>query len=369
MFTPGAPVDSYLLFAGRFEQVLDTVAAINQRGQHVVLYGERGVGKTSLANVMADVLEAQNVQLRVVTVNCAMGDSFGDIWSNIFERLGTQEKAFELSPEGIRRVLEKEPGRTLVVIDEIDRLNDREAITQLADTIKTLSDHSVLTTLLMVGVADSVDELIGEHQSIERALTQVLMPRMSVEELSEIVDKGLKQLNMTIDAPAKMRIARLSEGLASYTHLLALHATQWAIADDRTVVSSSDVERAISAAVQKAQQSIKSAYQKATRSPRPDNLFAHVLTACALAPKDDLGYFAAGAVRKPMSLMTNRRYEIPAFAPHLKAFTTEERGAVLKRTGERRKYFYRFENPMLQPYVLLTALSKGLLAEAQMTRD
>ena len=44
---------------------LDTVAAINQRGQHVVLYGERGVGKTSLANVMAEVLKEQNLHLAV----------------------------------------------------------------------------------------------------------------------------------------------------------------------------------------------------------------------------------------------------------------------------------------------------------------
>jgi hypothetical protein len=45
-------------------------------------------------------------------------------------------------------------------------------------TIKTLSDNasSIKTTLILVGVADSVDELIGEHQSIERAIKQVPMP-------------------------------------------------------------------------------------------------------------------------------------------------------------------------------------------------
>jgi hypothetical protein len=119
-------------------------------------------------------------------------------------------------------------------------------------------------------------------------------------------------------------------------------------------------------AVKKAQQTIKSAYQKATRSPRPDNLFTHVLTACALARKDDLGYFSAGAVRKPMKLITQRSYDIPAFSRHLKAFTTPQRASVLKQIGERRKYFYRFEDPMLQPYVILTALSKDLITEAEL---
>jgi energy-coupling factor transporter ATP-binding protein EcfA2 len=365
VFTPGAPVDSYRLFAGRFDQVLDTVAAINQRGQHVVLYGERGVGKTSLANVMAEILTEQNVHLNVVMVNCAAADDFGAMWGNVFERLGVTG-GIEMSPEGIRRALEKLVTRALIVIDEVDRLHDRDALAELADTIKTLSDHSVVATLLLVGVADSVDELIGEHHSIERALTQVLMPKMSIDELKEIVDKGLHQLQMTMEPAAKARIARLSEGLPSYTHLLSLHATQWAIADDRTEVGPNDVEHAITVAVKKAQQTIKSAYQKATRSPRPDNLFTHVLTACALARKDDLGYFSAGAIRKPMKLISQRSYDIPAFSKHLKAFTTPERASVLKRIGERRKYFYRFEDPMLQPYVILTALSKDLITEAEL---
>src|SRR5205823_14119880 len=126
VFTPGAPVDSYELFAGRFEQVLDTVAAINQRGQHVVLHGERGVGKTSLANVMTEILMQQNVHLRAVMVNCSNADVFPGLWGNIFELLEVGG-AMEMTPEGVRRVLEKLPTRSLIVIDELDRLNNPAA--------------------------------------------------------------------------------------------------------------------------------------------------------------------------------------------------------------------------------------------------
>ena len=38
---------------------------------------------------------------------------------------------------------------------------------------KILSDYSVRSTILVIGVAESVTELIGEHQSIERALVQI----------------------------------------------------------------------------------------------------------------------------------------------------------------------------------------------------
>src|SRR6266513_631954 len=103
------------------------------------------------------------------------------------------------------------------------------APTLLNDTIKTLSDHSVDATLIFVGVADSVDQLISEHQSVERALRQIRMPRMSVEELYEILDKGSVELGMTFAPAARERVARLSEGLPTYTHLLALEAVQRAI--------------------------------------------------------------------------------------------------------------------------------------------
>ncbi|MFY9719669.1 MAG: ATP-binding protein [Candidatus Cybelea sp.] len=52
VFTPSSPIDSNDLFAGRRQQVTQIINAINQGGQHAGLYGERGVGKTSLANVI-----------------------------------------------------------------------------------------------------------------------------------------------------------------------------------------------------------------------------------------------------------------------------------------------------------------------------
>jgi MoxR-like ATPase len=61
VFSPGAPVDKYALFAGRREQVADVINAVNQRSQHVVLFGERGVGKTSLANVLGEIFIDANI--------------------------------------------------------------------------------------------------------------------------------------------------------------------------------------------------------------------------------------------------------------------------------------------------------------------
>jgi hypothetical protein len=124
-----------------------------------------------------------------------------------------------------------------------------------------------------------------------------------------------------------------------------------------------DVENAVHRAVEKIQASIKSAYQKATRCPRKDSRFEQVLLACALANKDDLGYFTASDVRAPFSRIMNKRYEIAAFQRHLDEFSKSKRGCVLIKSGEPRSFFYRFENPLLQPFVILSGLSSNLISE------
>lgn len=50
VFSPGAPIDEGELFAGRPDQIRELIDAGSQRGQHAIVFGERGVGKTSLAN-------------------------------------------------------------------------------------------------------------------------------------------------------------------------------------------------------------------------------------------------------------------------------------------------------------------------------
>jgi energy-coupling factor transporter ATP-binding protein EcfA2 len=370
VFTPGAPVNRYALFGGRMEQVLDVLNTVGQRGQHVMLYGERGVGKTSLANVLAEIFAGKgDTLLRSVGVNCQTNDSYATVWSNVFrelERDGNltiRDGMVPSEPEQVRFALEELESPALIVIDELDRLEDEEALSLLADTIKTLSDHSTLVTLVLVGVADSVDQLIGDHQSVSRALTQIHVPRMSVPELEEIIEKGLHELDLSASRAVKRRIARLSEGLPHYTHLLALHSSQRAIADDRDEVQNVDVDRAVDLAVQKAQHSIRTAYEKATRTTRNDTLFEEALLAAALAPKGPLGHFTAGSVRQPMSTVLATNVEIAKFNRHLNAFTEESRGAVLEKSGEPRRWFYRFRDPLLQPYVVLNGLAQKRIGE------
>ncbi|MEX5219608.1 MAG: hypothetical protein NW701_17395 [Nitrospira sp.] len=241
----------------------------------------------------------------------------------------------------------------------MDRLHDKKAKQLFADTVKTLSDHSVPASLVMVGVADTVEELFQQHQSIERALVQVRIPRMSRDELHEVVKRGLEKVGMEIEHNALMRISLLSQGLPHYTHLFGLYSAREAIDRGRKLIMLEDISSAISKALEKAQQTIKSAYHRAISSPRQANLYPSVLLACALSRTDDLGYFAAVDVRDPMEQIMKKPYDIPNFARHLNDFCEESRGPLLQKTGSAHRFRFRFINPLMQPYVIMHGVTDG----------
>lgn len=368
VFTPSAPIDNQALFAGRVNQLNRLIGAVSQRGQHAILFGERGVGKTSLANVLLKILRGSQEHFKSVIVNCDTEDRFDQLWCKIFLELeNTQTLDFEhhqVSPEFIRVRLQRQiTGSAIIIIDEMDRLNRDSYFTALmADTIKTLSDHSTNITLILVGVANSVEELIAEHLSIERALIQIQMPRMSSDELIEILRKGLELLSMTMDPEVMDVIVFLSQGLPNYVHLLALYASQSAIRENSSSINVTHLTKAIKQACENAQHSIMNAYSTSISSSRQETIYPKVLLACALAKKDDTGCFRAVDVREPLSRILGKEYTTTsAFNRHLNQFCEESRGSVLEKKGVERHYRFRFINAMMPPYIIMEGLRTEMI--------
>ena len=390
VFTPGSPISERALFSGRLEQIGKIIDTISKTGYHAVLYGERGVGKTSLSNVLESFVQNVGESFRFPRVNCDTRDTFASMWKKLFAEITVTETRpgvgftssevkidrqlvdslpTNLTPDLVRRTVSQlSRGIILVpIFDEFDRVNNLYASSLMADTIKSLSDYGVKATILVIGVAESVDGLIKEHQSIERTLVQIPMPRMSREEIRQIIENGLKELKLDIEDEEARAIVDLAQGLPYIAHLLSLHATQSAIQRKSKTIRREDVQKGITIALDDWQQSIKTAYYNATRSPQPGNIFREVVLACAFAEHDELGYFAAASVREPLNtIVPSRSYDIPNYARHLKQLSQPERGSLLSRTGEKRRLRYRFNSPLMIPFIVMKGISDKIISREQL---
>lgn len=384
-FSPAAPIDKYSLFSGRFDEITRLIDAITGKGQHAITYGERGVGKTSLANILHEVLgQIGREDVLVTKINCDTSDNFSSVWRKALREIvhiseyptvgfepETKQTVMDLSsglgkvivPDDIIKAFKRTKKSMVFIFDEFDRIQNDDTDRNFADTMKALSDYGIDGTLVLVGVGDAVDDLIKSHESIVRSLIQVRIPLMTVDELNGILDKGLKKLAMEMEDDARKRIVILSQGLPHYTHLLGREAVRVCLRSEQTKVTLPDVNKAIEQAVKDAQQTVASDYQKATSSSHKGHLYKEVLLACALVKGDDLGYFSLVEIRTPLSRIKGKPFEISQYAQHLANFCTEGRANVLIKTGDKYRYQYRFNNPILRTYVVIRGFMDELLTE------
>ncbi len=417
VFQPRTPISTREFFAGRWNQITTLVDAVSQPGLHVVIYGERGVGKTSLANVVKPIIQAfdepdeapeddesddqedseveeesSSPQRIVIKVNANSGDTFSSIWEKLLEDLtwldtgetsGYQPKikgrvplreafglADTLDVDDVRRVVSRVTGGPVFIVDEFDRAA-HEASRQFTDLMKGFSDFSVDCTVILVGVSDTVDGLVTDHASINRVLVQIPLPRMEIKELRQILENAQKALSIEFSEEAASLIVYISQGLPHYTHLLGLHSVRLSARAHSGYVEKNAVFDALKEAVKQAQQTVTEKHSKAVHSAHKDALYKHVLLACGVAAAvshDALGYFNPGAVVGPLEAILNRNVQIATFSNHLSEFCQEKRGEILERAGQERAYRFRFCDPLLVPFVFIDGLATGLVNAETLSR-
>jgi len=399
VFQPRSPISTQEFFAGRWEQLTTVSDAVAQTGLHIIIFGERGVGKTSLANIIGPLLRVMEQSLTggvpvprlVVKVNAHQGDSFANVWTRVFKEVTWVENrpiigltpsanatrvtlvdAFSISGnpniDEVRRVLSALP-RSVIIFDEFDRGSAALRVS-FTDLIKSLSDYAVDSTIVIVGVSDTIDHLVRDHASIVRAVVQVQLNRMKERELEDILEKGGKALGVTFDKDASSLIVRMSQGLPHYTHLIGLHSCRQAVDRLSRVVSAQDVYMSFQKAVRQAEQSIREKYLTAIHSAHKDALYEKVILASAVASsaaKDELGYFHPSDMIEAMGVILDRpNVTIATFQKHINEFCEKERGPVLERHGAPRAYKYRFHDPLMPPFIFMTAFSRKTIDGKQL---
>jgi len=400
VFQPRTPITSRELFAGRWNELMAVVDAVNQAGLHAVIYGERGVGKTSLANVVAPTVftmddptsQELNPKGRIIIKSVATtSDTFSSVWMKLFRDISLVDDkpvagfhpgrkgrvsladAYNLespiSVDDVRRILSNIPA-SVFIVDEFDRV-PASAMKEFTDLIKTLSDFSVDSTIVLVGVAETIGNLVADHASIVRAISQVFLRRMLPIELRKILTNSEEKLGIKFADDAAQLIVHVSQGLPHYTHLVGLHAVRVAAVNSHApiLVTRKDVFTALDRATTQTEQSTRDRHSRAIHSSHKDALYRHILLACAVAAaqeQDPLGYFTPSAVVEPLSSILGREVEIATFNSHLSAFCQPSRGNVLERDGQPRAYRFRFQDPMIVPFTFMDAVANGVVDEDKM---
>ncbi len=381
LFTPAAPIGEAELFAGRRTQIQRLFNAIAETGRHAVLFGERGVGKTSLANVFHELVSTgEDNPLLPIKKQAGPRDTFTALWRKVFRDMNFEIKRKgdygndrveagsladlypnEITPDDVIREVRRfsESGHPVIIFDEFDKLEETETKKLMSHTIKALSDTGIRATIILVGVADDINTLVAEHQSVTRNIAEIKMPRMSKEELNVILNSRYQIVGMKIEGDARWKIVTLSRGLPEFVHALGRGAALHAISNRRIAINERDVDIAINETLDQSDQSANAAYKLAIDSNKKNALYRQVLVACAITKSDDEGKFAAKDVVEPLTGILGKKVEIAGFQSHLAAFCTEERGFVLERHGKERAYKYRFREPKMQPYVIMQGIAKG----------
>lgn len=373
LFVPGTAIKEQELFAGRKEQIQMLAAAVRRPGKQAIVYGERGVGKSSIAQTFYLSIPRLG-DLNAIRVQASDGDNFSDLWRKVFKRMDLEENGQTIrvaskypdaiSPDDVFLELSRfhQNDLSVIILDELDRISDLPTKRLLADTIKAVADENLNAKLICVGVADSVAELIHGHESTNRALVQIGMPRMSEDEMRDLVVSRLKRVAMSVTGDALWRILFVSKGLPFYGHLLGLHTSIAAVHRHSLKIEEKDVTTGIENGLKEVDQTLRDGYARATYSERQKNIFKEVLLGCALAQRDDLGRFQARSVADRLSIIAGETYDVPAFSYHLDEFCKTDRGKILQKMGRRKQFHYRFRDSLMEAFVVLKSMEQNLIS-------
>lgn len=368
LFSSSAPINKSALFAGRIEQIQRLMDAIFERGRHAVLYGEQGVGKTSLTNILHEVID-HTIKYLIFRKQSSPQDDYSSLWLKIlkdaaYNNSGTLKtvehyEGKKLNIDDVLRELENicRNKPVIIIFDEFDKLVESEVKKLMSYTIKAISDSGINATVILVGVAEDIGKLIDAHESVTRNIEQIKMPRMSERELGQILDIILPLIGLEIEPGARNNIICLARGLPEYIHALGKNSSIQAIESKRTKIKKEDVELGVKRLLEQSAQSLSDSYKKAIHSNRKKTIYRQILLACALAVSQDEGKFSPADIVHPLEkILKEKHITISTFQSHLVSFCSESRGRILEKHGTPRAFRYQFREPKMQPYVIMQGM-------------
>ena len=385
VFTPHQPVNTSF-FCGRIDQLRKIDKTLKEGGSHAVLYGDRGVGKTSLANFTKFLIDEKkflDISIsQCYKVNCNQTDTFGDIWRKVFKKINltsqrnsigfvhNSEKQITALSSYIDQKEDIKPSEVidiinilppcLLIFDEFENAKNQSVREKFSYTIKALSDENPNITILLVGIAENIHGLIHDHKSLERCLRQIHLPHMNDTELETIIDKGFEALELNITPNVKNDLVEFSQGFPYYVHLLAKNIAEIAIINDHQNIDERHLEAGIDEAIKDAHETTRISYESAISINRQTIItYEDVISACVLASQEYPDGFKTCDLKVPLQKITGKRPKEQNYRFHLDELTKQNRGSILRKIGSANKHRYVFSSPLVKAFVYLKMYQTG----------
>lgn len=295
---PTRPIRSIEYLKGRDNELETIERALYQDGRHIFIFGDRGVGKSSLAATAAYIHQSSEAQ--PIFVSGSIDDTFKSIIANIANQAlsrsrievskhhedvgiewrglkwgkGIEIIALDISSqiqsvgdatELLKQVAVRHSARPVVVIDEFDAISNVAERNKFASLLKQLGDQAVALKFIFTGIGKTLDDLLGAHPSAFRQLETLELMRLSWEGRREIVFKAVDAFNLSVDDNVVWRIAIVSDGFPYYVQLITEKMLWEAYSDHDDVVEidSKHYQLGLRRAIQSIHAELKRPYEQA----------------------------------------------------------------------------------------------------------
>ena len=373
-FTPTRPSAGRRQIIGRQAELERILLALRDEKAHVVLYAERGSGKTSLSNLVIEVLRRTGVT--VARYTCDAESTFNTVMRGLMRDLpstlllaapgGPADNASEgceaafppgpINPRDVTTLFSRLSCPSLVcIIDEFDRIEDEGTRTRLADTIKQVSDRDSPLSFLIVGVSENVEELIGRHPSIQRNLVSLHLPLLDDRDVAALLAKGGEAIGLTFPATLIAQIAIIARGMPYMAQLLGLRVAQRAYMRGEARVTGADFADVVERLLADARASVVARYASLTDGGRDAEMVA-ALRRVATANHDPWGRLEVTTDSTFVSV-GGRRISVQSWL-RLQA------GDLLRRVDQPGPVLVTVNDRNLLSHILLLAAKDGTLLES-----
>jgi hypothetical protein len=396
VFTPARPAGPEMWAAREFSGT-DSPDGLQARflsrlvepGRQIVLYGDTGVGKTSLVEHVCSTNDIDLIRVEcgppfpeMLQEALAMGgftqDTFegrtthegsagvrGDVavaYSNSSRKDENTEtsRSYPTSLATTVRVEFSRAAIKVLFLDNFENIRTKpysgDLATDVAQLLKSSADHGELK-VIVAGIPAESERLLLLDDATARRTAEIEVPRMTDEELDEVLKNGEKLLDLTFDSDCRATIIRYSDGFPYYTHLLALHASRAAIADGSKFVTANHFSEALGEVLEDADLSLKRAYANAVETSGSVKVRRSIMQAMASQERTELTF---DEIRTPFQQIHPQYLTVASLNgvinPGLSALVDKHQ--VLQSRGKKKSIArtYRFANPLMRSYILLKAV-------------